>query len=161
MFLVRDVGDVRGRERNNSKQPRLTYRRRPAISPIVPQWLALKHGAKRVVGRDALPRTVAATIAIAIICGGLAMPEGEADKETLAHLFLTLGHVLQGLLLVVDFFVLGHVGIVAKVVEIARIRLRVQLWHERRPGLAQRIPVNLGEIVVGVDILNFTEALGA
>lgn len=131
------------------------YRRRPTIPPIVPQWLALKHGAKRVVGRDAFPWA-----AITVICGGLAMPESEADKETLAHLFLALGHAFQGLLLVVDLLVLGHVGIVAKVVEIAGIRLRVQLWHERCPGLAQRLPVDLGEIVVGKNILDFTEALG-
>lgn len=123
---------------------------------MVPQWLALKHGTKRVVGRDALPRTVAA---IAVIGGGLAVPEREADKETLAHLFLALGHAFQGLLLVVDLFILGHVGIVAKVVKVAGIRLRVQLWHEGRSGLAQRLPVNLGEVVVGEDVLDLAEAL--
>ena len=49
------------------------------------------------------------------------MPKRKADEKTLAHLLLSLSHALECLLLVVHLLVLGHVGLVAEVIEVARI----------------------------------------
>lgn len=119
------------------------------------QLLTLKDCAKCVVGRDTLAR------AAAVFRHGLAVAEGEADKETLAHLVFAVRHVFEGLLLVVHFLVLGHVGLVGEVVKVAGISLRVQLGDKWRSCLAQGIPFHLGKVVVFVDILNIREAARA
>lgn len=86
------------------------------------------------------------------------MAEREADKEALAHLLLTISHTLERLLLIVDFFILGHVGLVAEVVKIAGVRLRVQLRDEGCSSLPQSVPLHLGEVLVVVDVLDVGEA---
>jgi hypothetical protein len=86
------------------------------------------------------------------------MTEREADKEALAHLFLTICHGLERLLLIVDFLVLGHVGLVTKVVKVASVCLRVQLRNEWRTSLAQRIPLHLGKVMMVIDILDVVKA---
>lgn len=86
------------------------------------------------------------------------MAERETDEERLVHLIITISHRFQSLLLVMDFFVLGHVGLIREVVEVAGISLRVQLRNERRTGLAESGPVYFGEVVVVVDVLDVGEA---
>lgn len=49
------------------------------------------------------------------------MSERESDEETLAHLVFTLSHCLKSLLFVMNLLVLGHIGLVGKIIEIARI----------------------------------------
>lgn len=123
------------------------------IAPLVSHWFALKHGPKRLVRRDALPGD-------AVFRGRLAVPEREADEEALAHLFLTLGHVLQRGLFVVHLLVLGHVGVVAEIVKVAGVCLRVQLRDKRCPRLPQCVPIHFGKVLVFVDILNVGKTLG-
>jgi hypothetical protein len=86
--------------------------------------------------------------------------EGEADKKTLAHFVFAIGHVLEGLLFIVDLLVLGHVCFVGEIVKVTCIRLRVELRNKRCLGLPQRVPVNFGKILMVLDILNVGETLG-
>lgn len=85
------------------------------------------------------------------------MPERESDKEALAHLVITVSHLLQSRLLVVHLLVLGHVCFVAKVVKVASVGFRVQLWNKRRPSLSKRLPLDLCKVVMVVNILDVRE----
>lgn len=85
------------------------------------------------------------------------MAEGETDEERLAHLLFTVGHGLEGLLLVVDFLVLGHVGFIGEVVEVASVCLRIQFGDEGSTGLAESGPIYFGEVGVIVDVLDVRE----
>lgn len=89
------------------------------------------------------------------------MTEREAHEERLAHLLLTISHRLERLLLVVDFFVLGHVRFVGEVVEVARVGLGVKLRDEGGAGLAEGRPIHFSEVGVRVDVLNVGEAAAA
>lgn len=89
------------------------------------------------------------------------MTESESDKETLAHWVIAVRHGLERRLFIVDLLVLGHVGLVAEVVEVAGVGLRVQLGDEGRTGGSEGLPVYLGEVLVVVDVLDVREALGA
>lgn len=125
--------------------------------PLGARLLALEHGPKGVVrgGGDALAG------AAAVLGGGLAVAEREANKEALAHLLFTIRHTLEGLLLVVDLLVLGHVCLVAEVIKVAGVRLRVQLGDEGCAGLAQGLPLDFGEVLVVVDVLDVGEPTAA
>ena len=89
------------------------------------------------------------------------IPECKSNKQSLVHLVITLGHLLQRPLLVVHLLVLGHVGLATKVVKVARVRLRVQLGDEGCAGLTEDLPVHLSKVVVREDILDIVEAPGA
>ena len=116
---------------------------------------ALQHRSEGIVGGDPLARTSP------ILRGRLPVSECEADKETLAHFFFAISHRLQRLLLFVDFFILGHVGLVAEVVEVACVCFRVQLRDEWRSALSQGVPLNFGKILMFVDILDVGESTTA
>lgn len=89
------------------------------------------------------------------------MTEGEAHKETLAHGVISIRHRLKGLLLLVNFLVLGHVGFVGEVVEVACVCFRVQLWYEGGFGFTEDGPVHLGKVGVLVDVLDVRKAFRA
>lgn len=117
--------------------------------------LALEHRPKSIAlaaSVDLLPGTAT------VLRSRLAVAECEADEERLAHLLLAISHGLERLLLVVDFLVLGHIGFVGEVVEVAGVGLRVQLGDKGRTGLAQGGPVYFGKVVVVVDVLDVGEA---
>lgn len=76
------------------------------------------------------------------------MPEREADERTLGHGILAVGHVLERRLLVVHFLVFGHVRLVVKVIKVAGVSLGIELGDERRTLLADRWPVDFGEVGV-------------
>ena len=82
------------------------------------------------------------------------MSKGEPNEETLAHRIFSVSHVLKCRLLVVDFLILSHIGFIAEVVEVASIGLGVKLWDERSALRADSVPVDLSEVLVGVDILD-------
>lgn len=88
------------------------------------------------------------------------MSERESNERALGHGILTVGHVLERRLLVVHFLVLGHVGLVVEVVEVAGVGLRIQLGDEGRTLLADRWPVDFGKVGVCVDSLDGRETLG-
>lgn len=58
------------------------------------------------------------------------------------------------------FLVLRHVCLVAEIIKIPGIGLRVQFWDERRTLRSKSVPINLGEVLVVINILNVAEALG-
>lgn len=113
--------------------------------------LGLKHRAK-CVGLDRLPRA-------AILGSGLSVPECEAYEETFAHCVIPVGHALESLLFVVDFLVLGHVCLAGEIIKVSRISFRVKFRDERGLGLSKRRPINLGKILVLLDIVNVGKAL--
>lgn len=102
--------------------------------------LALKHCAKRV-SLDTFSWASAFRIR-------LAMAESESNKETFGHLFFPISHALKGLLFIMDFLVLGHVGFVGEVVKITSVGFRVELRHKWCLGFSQSVPINLGKVLV-------------
>lgn len=86
------------------------------------------------------------------------MAECEANEEALAHLIITLCHGLEGLLLLVDLLVLGHVGFTAEIIEVASICFRVQLGNKGRARLPEGRPVDFSKVMVVVDVLDIGEA---
>lgn len=89
------------------------------------------------------------------------MPECEADEEALAHFFFSFCHRFESLLLVMNLLVFSHVSFVAEIIKVPCVCLRVQLWYKRGPGLTQSRPVDLGKVLVIVNILDVGEAPGA
>lgn len=87
------------------------------------------------------------------------MSKGEADEKSLVHWFLAICHDLERHLLVMDFLVLGHVSLVAEVVKVAGVGLGVELWHEWRTLGAESLPIDLGKVLVSVDLLDVWETL--
>lgn len=53
------------------------------------------------------------------------MAECKSDEETFAHLLFPIGHILESLLFIVDFLILGHISFVGEIVEVPGIGLRV------------------------------------
>lgn len=87
--------------------------------------------------------------------------ERESHKETLVHLLLAFRHRLQRLLFLMHLLILGHVGLIAEVVKVARVGLRVQLGDKGSARLAEAGPVYLGKVVVREYVLNIGETAGA
>jgi len=88
------------------------------------------------------------------------MTEGKADEESLAHLFLSIGHILQSLLFVVYLLVLGHVSLIAEIVEITRICFRIELGDKGCFGLPQRLPVHFSKVLMLEYIFDLRETFG-
>lgn len=86
------------------------------------------------------------------------IPKCKADKQALPHLLVAIGHVLERLLLVVHFLVLGHVGLAAEVVKVAGVGLGVELGLERGALGPEVGPVHLGKVGVRVDLVDVGEA---
>jgi hypothetical protein len=89
----------------------------------------------------------------------LAVSECESDEQALAHRVISVSHVFQGRLLLMHFLVLGHIGFVAEVIEVASIRLRVEFRNERSSLGSKSLPVNLGKILMLVDVPDRGKAL--
>lgn len=119
------------------------------------QFRYSQHRPKSSVSRDAL--SWAAWLAI-LRCW-LAMPKGKSDKQTLAHRILSISHLLQSTLLVMNLFVFRHVRLAAKVIEISSISLRVELWDKWCALSTDRVPIDLGKVLMVVDILDRGKAL--
>ena len=117
-------------------------------------WPALQHRTKGAL----LPEGIG--LAGAGLLLSFAVAESEANEQALVHLVLALGHALERHLLLVHLLVLGHVLFVGEVVEVARVRLRVQLGNEGGLGLTENLPVDLGKVLVSADILDVAETLG-
>lgn len=96
--------------------------------------MTLKHGAESIFS-DRFSRT--GTLARAIT----SMPEREANEERFVHGLLAISHVLQCGLLVMDLFILGHIGLVGEIVEVAGIGLGVELWDKWCTLRAEGSPV--------------------
>lgn len=88
------------------------------------------------------------------------MSKCEADEQALAHRIFSVGHVFQGLLLLVHLLVLGHVGFVAEVVKVASVSLGVEFGDEGSTLGAESGPVDFREVLMIVDFLDGREALG-
>ena len=112
----------------------------------------LENGAESAIGSDVLSRAL-------LISTSLAMLEGKSDEKSLVHWLLTVGHTLECHLLIVDLLILGHISLVAEVVEVASVGLGIELWHEWRTLRAECLPVDLGKVLVSVDLLNIRESL--
>lgn len=147
-------GDITRTPLSSKKFPLHGPARTIRVSALDNQALALEHRAKGVVGGNPLAWAAAA----AFLGRSLAVAKRKADKEALAHRVVAIRHRLERLLLLVYLLVLGHVGLVAKVVKVARIRLRVELGHKRRARLTQRGPVHFGKVLVVVNIFNICKA---
>ena len=109
-----------------------------------------EHGAKRAIRGNSLPRTRFSTF----IGRWLAVSEGESDEQALAHGIFPVSHTLKRSLLIMNLLVLGHIGFVAEVIKVASVRLRVELWHERRTLSSKRGPVNLSKVLMRVNFLD-------
>lgn len=59
---------------------------------------------------------------------------------------------------IVNFFVFGHVGLVAEIVKVTRVGLRVEFGHEWCALFPEIIPVYFGEVDVRVDLRYTLEA---
>lgn len=86
------------------------------------------------------------------------MAECESHKQSPVHLLIAVGHGLESLLLLVNFLVLGHVGLIGKVVEVAGVGLRVQLGNKGGASLAEGLPLDFGKVLVIIDVFDITEA---
>ena len=58
-----------------------------------------------------------------------------------------------------NFLVFRHVCFVAEIIEVASVGLGVEFWDERGALRSKGVPVDLGEVWVGVDVLDRGETL--
>lgn len=112
----------------------------------------LENGAESAIRSDVLSRAL-------LISPSLAVLEGESNEKSLVHRLFTVGHTLERHLLIVHLLILGHISLIAEVVEVAGISLGIELWHEWRTLGAESLPVDLGKVLVPVDLFNVWEAL--
>jgi hypothetical protein len=110
-----------------------------------------QHRTKSSISRDGFSR--AARFAT-VICGRLAVSERESDKQALAHWVFSVGHALQCLLLIMNLLILRHVRLIAEIIEITSIGLRVQFRDKGCTLRTKGIPINFGEVLVTIDILD-------
>src|ERR1700753_2201592 len=89
------------------------------------------------------------------------IPECKSNKQPFAHLLFAISHAFQCHLLVMHLLILSHVGLVIKVIEIACVRLRVQLRHKRSPLLPQAWPLHFSEIGMTLDLTHTPKTLGS
>lgn len=82
------------------------------------------------------------------------MSKCETDEQALAHRVFSVGHILQSLLLLVDLLVLRHISLIAEVIEVTSVGLGVEFGDERSSLRAKSIPVNLGEVLMLIDVLD-------
>ena len=82
------------------------------------------------------------------------MSESEPNKQALAHRVFSIGHILQRTLLVVDLLVFRHISFVGEIIKVASIGLRVKLWNKWSALRAKSSPIDLGEVLVLIDIFD-------
>lgn len=82
------------------------------------------------------------------------MSECEANKQALAHWIFSISHLLQSSLLVMNLLILRHISLVAEVIEVASVGLGIKLGDERGALSSKGVPIDFGEILVSVDILD-------
>ncbi len=87
------------------------------------------------------------------------MSECKTYEQTLAHRVLSVGHVLQSCLLLMNFLIFCHVSFIAEIVKVASIGLGVKFWDERRALRAEGFPVYLSKVLMLVNILDGRESL--
>lgn len=85
------------------------------------------------------------------------MSKRKSDEQALAHGVLSVGHVLQCRLLIMNLFVLSHIGFIAKVIKVASVRLRVELRNEGSTLSSEASPINLSKILMRINILDSRE----
>ena len=90
---------------------------------------------------------------------GFTVSECEANEQALAHWIFSIGHLLQCSLFVMDLLVLGHICLIAEIVEITCIGLGVEFWDERSTLRSECVPINFSKVLIRVDILDVGESL--
>lgn len=124
---MRNTSDRRMLQRNeynNSCSEHKLTSSNASNQPLTLERFALEHCTETPVRLDSFARG-------AVISCGLAMTKGEANEKALAHLFFPIGHALQGLLFVMDLFILRHVSFIAEVIKIPRVGFRVKFRDKR------------------------------
>lgn len=60
-----------------------------------------------------------------------------------------------------DLLVLGHICFIGEIIKVTCVHLRIQLRDEWGLCLSESIPLDLGEILMLVDILDVGKSLGS
>jgi hypothetical protein len=126
-------------------------RRKESCNVVTPKAKTRsKHGSKSAIRGNGLPRTRLSSF----VGRWLAVPKRESNEQALAHRIFPVGHTLQRSLLVMNLLILSHISFVAEVIKVSSVRLRVELWHERRTLSSNCSPVNLSKVLMGINFLD-------